>query len=88
MTNSKTMHTGLMVHKKRCKTAPGRKPKSITIELDLRYKMAELMSIADAKHSSTNQGGMRLTVSATFRLAFVAAARVDVRPAGAKARVD
>ena len=82
------MHTGLMVHKKRCKTAPGRKPKSITIELDLWYKMAELMRTVDAKHSSVNQEGMRLTVSVTFRLALVVAARVDVRPAGAKVRVD
>ena len=37
---------------------------------------------------ATSCNGATLTVSATFFLAFVAAARVDVRPAGAKVSVD
>ena len=38
--------------------------------------------------TSSQRMGATLTVSATFFLALVAAARVDVRPAGAKVSVD
>ena len=50
------MHTGRMVQQEALQDIPtGRKPKSITIELDLRHKTAELMRIANAKYSGVNK---------------------------------
>ena len=64
---------------------PGHTPTSIAIQLDLRPKRGE----RNEHDSRSEQDSNRIrTVSATFRFARVAAARVDVRPAGAKVRVD